>query len=165
MPTLECSGFKDCLTCNLHTYTGFGNSGELARSATMTTAGDNGEYDIGKTFLCKEVTKFDKGKSYVDTVPDPEVANSHFLKPQHVTWASNPKLKRTVIAVGVGFFHILVAARDPGDFQSKLYTSGLNNHGQLGHGDADTNGRLNRHALTLVRFSTTFSLLVFVKSR
>lgn len=124
---------------------GFGNKGELARSAGMTTPGPNGQYELGKLYCYKSVGE---GEAQ-ELVPDLEIVDNHFLKPKPVLWATNPQVKRTAIAVAVGTFHILVSARDPGQYQAKLYTSGLNNYGQLGHGDSGDN--TERHALTLVR--------------
>ena len=114
----------------------------------MTTPNDQGQYELGENLYYHRVEKIDEeGKAYLDWVPDFEMAKDLFLKPKPVHWATNPKIKRTVIAVGFGSYHIMVVARDPGQFHAKLYTSGLNRFGQLGHGDLTT-----RHELTLVRF-------------
>jgi hypothetical protein len=138
------------------TLQGFGNNGELARSAGMTKPDEYGQYDLGRPFFYRnvQITDDETGTTFTDSKPNLDLVKEHFLKPQPVQWATsctNPALKRTVIAVGLGFFHILVAARDPGQFEAKLYTSGLNNFGQLGHGDDN----ISRHALTLVRFFHT----------
>ncbi|KAL7544898.1 hypothetical protein ACHAWF_008266 [Thalassiosira exigua] len=66
-----------------------------------------------------------------------------FLKPQPPVW-DQPTLKRTVAAISCGGFHLLVVAREQDGHC--VYSSGLNNYGQLGHGDTE-----NRHELTKVR--------------
>lgn len=127
------------LRSNEKKYAGFGNSGELARTAGMNAPRDQeGKYIITKTFMFD-----DQGKPKADLIKE------HFLTPKPVMYAHGPDLKRTVIAVEMGGYHLLVAARDPGQFQAKLWTSGLNNYGQLGLGDVG--GATNRHELTLVK--------------
>jgi alpha-tubulin suppressor-like RCC1 family protein len=58
----------------------------------------------------------------------------HFLTPKPAVFEGLP-MKRTVVAVAMGSNFLLVSARDPNQFQAKLYTSGHNNYGQLGHGN------------------------------
>lgn len=125
---------------------GFGNYGELARSAGMTKPDAYGKYDVAQTFAYKQ-ERDEEGELYDE--PDIDIIKEHFLTPKPVIWQSNPKLKRIVISVGVGVTHLVVAARDPGQLHGKVYTSGVNSYGQLGHGDdgKDT----TRHELTLVR--------------
>jgi len=106
----------------------------------MTNPDENGDYNIGKEFYY----------SPTDGEVDLAKVEKHFLKPQPVIF-DGPKLKRKVISVAMGGFHILVAARDPGEFQAKLYTSGLNSYGQLGHGDPHETGIKYLHKLTLVK--------------
>ena len=75
-----------------------------------------------------------------------DVYAQHFLCPQPVMFAHQPVITPTVIAVSCGVLHMLVVARDPNSNHGKLYTSGFNGYGQLGHGDTE-----NRNVLTLVR--------------
>ena len=60
-----------------------------------------------------------------------------------------PKLQRMVESVSCGAYHIMVVAKDNvnGVNTLRVYTSGLNNYGQLGHGDYD-----DRDILTRVTF-------------
>lgn len=81
---------------------GFGTNGELARSAGMTEPGPHGRYELGEPYFYNELG-----------VPNLEIVKKHFLTPKPVLWA-NLTVKRTVIAVAVGEFHLLVSARDPG---------------------------------------------------
>jgi hypothetical protein len=68
----------------------------------------------------------------------------HFLTPKAVRWAGAiPYIRKKVVDVACGGFHILVAASDSSS--PALYTSGLNQYGQLGHGDL-----VDRHELTRV---------------
>jgi Regulator of chromosome condensation (RCC1) repeat len=118
---------------------GFGCKGELARSANMTTKDPkDGLYDLTKAFFY-DLTS---GKPRIDIV------KKHFLRPQAPIWSdSQIRPKKIVIAVATGAFHLLVAAREPDQgLKSRLYSSGLNNYGQLGHGDI----YVDRHELTLV---------------
>ncbi len=76
------------------------------------------------------------------------------LTPHPVQWAG-PALKRIVVQLSCGGWHLLVATRE-GNNQLCVYSSGLNNYGQLGHGmrqgenglEEDT---VNREKLTKVR--------------
>lgn len=123
-------------------FAGFGNCGELARSAGMTKPDKDGEYDIGRKFFYKTV-KDGEGKEF--STPDLEMAKKHFLTPKPVIFAGR-NLKKTVLYVATGGNHLLVAARNPGQDFAQLYTSGLNGNGQLGHGDL-----VSRHELTQVK--------------
>jgi len=67
------------------------------------------------------------------------------LTPHLVQWAG-PPLERKVLQVSCGEFHLLVVSRE-GNNQLSVYSSGLNQYGQLGLGDTE-----NRHQLTKVEF-------------
>lgn len=114
---------------------GMGHNGELARSADMTTPNKEGEFDLGQNY----VKNMETGKYKLDIVAE------KFLTPGPPRWADKKGANRIVTYVACGGYHILVAAKDTPSGISKLYTSGLNNYGQLGHGD-----HKNRHELTLV---------------
>ena len=102
---------------------GFGNSGELARSDAM-----NAHNKLGPTDIYKDEQGSVDWKS----------VKEHFLTPKPALFEGLP-MKRIVVAVAMGGHFLLVAARDPNQFQAKLYTSGLNNYGQLGHGNECVN--------------------------
>jgi alpha-tubulin suppressor-like RCC1 family protein len=59
-----------------------------------------------------------------------------------------------VISASVGSIHILVVARDPGSSLGKVYSSGGNNYGQLGHGDNTVHhgSKAARHKLKLIEY-------------
>ncbi|KAL7536659.1 hypothetical protein ACHAXR_007318 [Thalassiosira sp. AJA248-18] len=61
-----------------------------------------------------------------------EIVLEDFLKPKPVIW-EQPKLKRTVLSLSCGGMHLLVGTRDPDGLS--VYSAGLNQYGQLGHGD------------------------------
>lgn len=136
-----------------------GNSGQLARSkdmgAPLITVDGKQSYDLGKMFMGEEYTIVEQQKNK-DTgeVEDVEVTLyryfedrvlEQFLTPKPVRWATSGK--KTVLSVACGELHILVVARDKGESQSEVHSSGLNQYGQLGHGD-----QLERHELTPVSF-------------
>jgi Regulator of chromosome condensation (RCC1) repeat len=141
---------------------GIGISGQLGRSANMTNQpmDANGDYDLGLTkFYGKTVQRFDskEDKWYDTTVPDESIVLEKFLKPLPPIWAEPPLpgRRRVARAVACGSGHMLVVAQDDDGSHAKLYSCGLNNWGQLGHGDRlveDNEKRVsnNRHALTLV---------------
>lgn len=116
--------------------TGFGNSGQLARSADMTEPNEKGEYNLN-----------DNWYSSSDGI-DQQIIKEHFLTPKPVRWAdNNPVIKHSVISVGLGENHMLVAARHAGTFESFVYVSGRGDIGQLGLGE----GTRRVDALTMVR--------------
>ena len=128
---------------------GMGHCGELARSQGMTekTADKEGKlhYDIGKQFMTKEVEKYDEEKKehYVELVPILPKIKEHFLTPKPVLYAT-PSSTRQVVSIGCGGYHLMVVTREVGSFQTTVFSSGLNNYGQLGLGDLEN----NRHELT-----------------
>jgi alpha-tubulin suppressor-like RCC1 family protein len=104
----------------------------------MTDPDENGNFDISAAalYINPKTGKIDHDK-----------VQRLFLTPQFVQWNAQcqPTLPRRAIAVGLGHYHILVAARDGGALESQVYASGLNNDGQLGLGHKNT-----CHALTHV---------------
>ncbi|KAK1738151.1 RCC1 domain-containing protein [Skeletonema marinoi] len=86
---------------------------------------------------------------------DNQLIIKEHLTPHPVQWAG-PALKRTVLQVSCGGWHLLVASRE-GNNQLCVYSSGLNNYGQLGHGMCQGESGLvednkNREKLTKVEF-------------
>jgi hypothetical protein len=144
--------------CTLFTW-GMGCSGELARSAEMTTGVDNDGFpDLGKQFFMtmKMVVDQETGMEYEKYFFNEDVIKEHFLKPKPVLWnTSLPKLKRAVTHVSCGTSHILVCARAPEDSSSRAYSAGGGAFGKLGHGD-----ELPRHELTLVCQTMAFPLII-----
>jgi hypothetical protein len=121
-----------------------GLCGNLARSANMPYKDKEGNIDL-------------KGM-YMETIKEklvvkPKVVQEHFLTPKPVLFEDKNN-NRSIIAVACGAFHMLVIARDNNDpkQQGKLFSCGLNNYGQLGHGDQYN----DRHALKLVRTNNIF---------
>jgi alpha-tubulin suppressor-like RCC1 family protein len=113
----------------------------------MTQPGNDGKYEVSKTFSYKK-ERNKQGEWELTENPDLDLMKEHFLKPKHILWQCNPSLKRSVISVAIGRNHLVVAARDPGLSVGKVYTSGVNAYGQLGLGDEGKG--TDRHALTLV---------------
>jgi alpha-tubulin suppressor-like RCC1 family protein len=93
--------------------------------------------------------------------PNEEIISEFFLKPAPPNFAGElPSDKMIVTDIACGGNHLLVIARTPGGSASQVYSSGLNNYGQLGHGDANEGNAVNtnRHELTLV---STMSVKAF----
>jgi hypothetical protein len=129
-----------------------GHKGQLARSQDMTTPDAKGDYDLGKNFCYHKV---DDENGVVDyTGANEEIILKHFLTPLPPIFAHGlPSLNMIVVGIACGGHHMLVTARAPGESTSKLYTCGLNNYGQLGHGDVNDPANdisADRHELTLV---------------
>lgn len=129
-----------------------GHKGQLARSRNMTTPDVNGNYDLGKNFCYHKVVDENGGVDYEG--PNERIINEHFLKPAPPIFGGGlPSDKMLITGIACGGHHMLVTARAPGESTSKLYSSGLNNYGQLGHGDVNDPSldlSADRHELTLV---------------
>jgi alpha-tubulin suppressor-like RCC1 family protein len=97
-------------------------------------------YELRETFTAVSavLVSEEQGQPNVDVY---KVMNT-FLKPGPVQWAG-PYQKREVLSFACGACHLVVVARDCGVFSPRTYSSGLNQYGQLGHGD-----RFERHELT-----------------
>lgn len=113
---------------------GWDNCGELGRKIMEQERKD----------VLKRVDR-PSGKGY-DEVVDQKLIQERFLKPLPPLWKGMlPNTKMSVLSVSCGDSHMLVAARKPGSADSHVYSTGLNNYGQLGLGDTK-----NRSELTLV---------------
>jgi hypothetical protein len=78
---------------------------------------------------------------------DQDLVLREWLTPRPPTWADGAP--RKVQAVACGANHLLVIAIAGQDCATtSVYSCGLNNYGQLGHGDSGDNS--HRHALTRV---------------
>jgi len=108
----------------LYTW-GFGTNGELARSKNMKEPDARGRYKIGREWYVMVVD--DRKRILTDII------RKHFLTPAPVIY-ENPDVKKTVLSVACGESHLLVAAREAGQFQSCVYSAGLNSFGQIGNG-------------------------------
>ena len=74
-------------------------------------------------------------KSTVFKVDKDQMFNN-FLLPKPVDWhESISSSSRQILDFDCGFLHLLVLARDPDTFETRVYTAGAGNNGQLGHGD------------------------------
>jgi hypothetical protein len=116
-------------------FKGFGNHGELARSADMTTPSKDGKYNLRSNQYYRYTS---------DSIES--IVRNQFLKPSPVRWSWGSHHNKQVVSIACGQYHLLACAREAGDTQLRLYSSGLNNYGQLGLGDNE-----DRHELTLVR--------------
>lgn len=97
---------------------GIGECGELARPVPPMRS-TNGKYDI-------------------------EAIKNDYLVPKPVVW-SGPKMReRIVITVACGGYHLLAVARDGPIGSLAVFSSGLNNYGQLGLGDTKDRKELTR---------------------
>jgi hypothetical protein len=131
---------------------GMGHKGQLGRSRNMATPDANGNYDLGKNYCYNKVVDKDGVVDY--TGPNKDIILEKFLKPAAPLFGGGlPSHKMAVTGIAAGGHHLLVSARAPGESASTLYSCGLNNYGQLGHGDVNDPGSdisADRHELTLV---------------
>jgi hypothetical protein len=102
---------------------GFGNMGELARSAKMTNPDANGKYNLRKEYFYDLET----GNANLQIVYD------QFLNPLPPIWPHEITTKQYVMSVATGHFHLLVVACDGAptstisnqqNVESRLYASG-----------------------------------------
>ncbi|KAL9183189.1 hypothetical protein ACHAXT_004976 [Thalassiosira profunda] len=70
-----------------------------------------------------------------------EKVKEDYLTPKPPLW-EQPTLKRDVLNVSCGAFHLLVVAKENG--ARVVYSAGLNQYGQLGLGDEERRGKLTR---------------------
>lgn len=112
--------------------------------------------ELGRSFMGEyrdKVVLDEEGKPKMDPttgkpktkqvfVVDDNKMRRTFLTPGPVEWAGKPQ-KREVLQFACGSMHLIVVARDFGVFSPRVYSSGANNYGQLGHGDM-----FERHELT-----------------
>ncbi|EEC47678.1 predicted protein [Phaeodactylum tricornutum CCAP 1055/1] len=126
---------------------GFGNHGELARTATMgAKKNKEGRPDLGQGFFY--TTKQEDGDGNVRFVATPSLVREHFLTPKPPIWSFGSPQKK-VINVACGSYHLLAVAREPDDAKLRVYSSGINNYGQLGQGDFGV--ETERHELTMIK--------------
>ena len=68
----------------------------------------------------------------LDKRTDLEIVKRVFLKPQPPVW-DTPLIKRTVFGMACGGYHLIALTREEEGL--RVYSSGLNQYGQLGHGN------------------------------
>jgi alpha-tubulin suppressor-like RCC1 family protein len=105
-----------------------------------------GRPDLGQGFFY--TTKQEDGDGNVRFVATPSLVREHFLTPKPPIWSFGSPQKK-VINVACGSYHLLAVAREPDDAKLRVYSSGINNYGQLGQGDFGV--ETERHELTMVR--------------
>ncbi|KAL3771565.1 hypothetical protein ACHAWU_003740 [Discostella pseudostelligera] len=110
---------------------GRGVNAALLEDDTLVTwgMGDKGE-------LARPVPNLDKETPM-------EIVKSEYLMPKPPLWDGPTLLDRKVLSMACGEYHLLVVTKELGELN--VYSSGLNNYGQLGHGDNE-----NRSILTKV---------------
>lgn len=143
--------FIHCLLARTNELAGMGHRGQLARSPKMTMPDANGNFDLGKEVCYHQVVDEDGVVDYQG--PNKEIITEKFLKPAPPNFAGGQPFDKMIVTDNAcGGQHLLVIARVPGELASQVYSSGLNNYGQLGHGDANDGTAVNtdRHEVTLV---------------
>ena len=139
---------------------GIGECGELARPVynpiknpdyveKEETKPDN---EGGGADGANETTKdtIEENAPDMKTRPNYEVdkIRHEHLVPKPVVWA-DPLIKRTVLSIGCGGYHLLVISKNLHSGLTSVHSSGLNNYGQLGLGDSG--GDTDRKELNEVR--------------
>lgn len=138
---------------------GFGNYGELARGEPIARDKyfDAAAYSeaLEKEALKKKdanaVEEDDAESVNENDYFDLRVILEELLTPKPVIYSFGSP-KKNVLSVAAGAYHLLVAAREPGQSFSHVYSAGDNNAGQLGHPDK----KACFDKLTLVRFVPSF---------
>lgn len=117
------TSYNACVTSGGRLFTwGIGEIGELGRPAGLLRHPTTGEYQR-QTIVSEHLT------------PKPPLLG-----------AGGTELSG-VVSVGCGAYHLLaIAMPSPSAAAPVLYTTGLNNYGQLGHGDTENRDRLARVA-------------------
>jgi regulator of chromosome condensation len=111
---------------------GDGVNAALLEDDTLVTWG------VGKSGeLARPVPEFNKQLPM-------EVIRAEFLMPKPPMFDGPMLLDRKVLSMSCGVCHLLVVTKEMSELN--VYSSGLNNYGQLGHGD-----RINRSILTKVK--------------
>jgi len=135
----------------------------------MAEPNEDGVLDVTHeryTTIVKEFNEKTKKWEEKEKIIHKNVILDKYLTPAPVRFAglglhnATPASRKVVLSVACGENHLLVAARDPGDYQSKVYSCGLNSFGQLGNGQAVSKGAFDSnpklpfcvHELTLVSF-------------
>lgn len=139
-------------------FSGMGHCGELARSQAMGAKliddpmnSGHSIYEVGKMFIGGMVLKtvLNEKTKKEEIVEDYEynfdVITKEFLTPAPVEWATSNDYD--VLDVACGEIHILVVARKKGQATTRVFSSGQNQYGQLGHGDCR-----GRHALKPIEY-------------
>lgn len=99
--------------------TGFGETGELARSQDIVAPLPDGGFNLSKA---------------LETMKQDEIMRK-FLTPNHARFAGPvpfPRSRKEVLSLACGSNHLLVVARNRGEGIASLYSSGQNSSGQLG---------------------------------
>jgi len=113
---------------------GMGQVGELARSVDMTDKNEEGKYVLDPSWYKRE-----------DGSINEDIIRDKFMKPQPPRFNYGSP-KKQILTIGCGLYHLLVIAREPNAVHPNVYSSGVNQYGQLGHGDKE-----ERHELTLIK--------------
>jgi len=87
--------------------------------------------------LCRPACALTKKTDNNDVIRD-------HLTPKPVVWAGMPNVKRKIVQISYGGWHLLVVTREGINNQLSVYSSGLNNYGQLGHGDTENRKQLTK---------------------
>lgn len=132
---------------------GFGNSGELARGIPLPRTA---------YFDAKRASELKKHESK-DLAFDVAFVLKNHMTPRPAIFASGSQRKK-VLSVACGAAHLLVAAREPGQSESNVFSTGHNNYGQVGHGygatpdeeKKDPKKKANFLELTMVRSKPEF---------
>lgn len=90
--------------------------------------------------VLKKVNRPDGGG--FDRVLDKDLIVDRFLTPKPVQWPSQQKM--VCLSVACGEYHLICAARPYGSTDSAAYSTGVNGHGQLGHGNVEPLNTLKR---------------------
>lgn len=92
--------------------------------------------------LCRPACTLTKKTDNNDVITD-------HLTPKPVVWAGL-NVKRKIVQISYGGWHLLAVTREGNNNQLSVYSSGLNNYGQLGHGDTENRKQLTKVSTCVV---------------
>ena len=126
---------------------GHGINAAILESEELLTWGYDEGGELGRGITKEDrsniLQKVDRpnGDGY-DKVLNKALLTDRFLSPKPPTWPTAQKM--ACLSVACGEFHLICAARVFGSFDSAAYSTGVNGHGQLGHGNYEFLNTLKR---------------------
>ena len=126
---------------------GRGINAAILQSCELLTWGWDEAGELGRGIIKEERNNVLKkvnrpNGSGFDRVLDKDLLVNRFLTPKPPIWPISQKM--ICLSVACGEFHLICAARAYGSYESAAFSTGVNGHGQLGHGNTEHLNTLKR---------------------